>query len=1182
LRRYLDRILLSATDLVTFHECEHATALDRAALDDPALRAQRCTDDETGRLMQRRGGEFERRYLDQLRREHGRRHGAVVEIAHQWDAPDAAVTATFEAMRGGAEVIYQATLRDGDLVGHADFLRKVPGQSSALGDHAYEVVDTKLGRHAKARYVLQLAFYSELVAQAQQAVPREMHVVLGSGEQVTYGTHEHARYFRRLLQRFRAAASATPDDSYPTPCVRCEICHWRERCEKRRAEDDSLWLVAGIRSGQVGKLEAAGVRTLAQLGRLPATQRVPQLAQPSFDKLREQAEMQLAGRETGQPQYRVIDHGTGVPRGFGLLPAPDAADVYFDMEGDPLFGEGGLEYLFGVLYREQDATGRFAPDWTFKAFWGHGRDEERRAFEAFMDWLAARIARHPALHVYHYAAYEDSALKRLSARHATREALLDQLLRAGRLVDLFKVVREGVRCSTPSYSIKHIEKFYRGAREGEVTTAGASIVYYERWLETREPQLLADIERYNEDDVRSLQQLHAWLQAIQPRASDATAGTHEGDPADAAVQATNGAVPADRAGVDGQPSQALQQYLQEVEAVREPLLATLPADRTRWTAQHAARALLADLLEFHRRCEKPQWWEMFARTTLSFEELLDSVDAVAGLTRVPGDTVGEYAFPAQELKFEAGDYALWLEHPQLATVRMLEIDEERRRLRLAPTRRSGPLPDTLSLGKGGPIDAMVLKQALLRVGRSVVAGDHHYRALEALLEKRPPKLTRRKRGQPVVADPAAPLDQVIEAVARLDHSHLFIQGPPGAGKTYTASHVIAALLRAGKRVAVSSNSHKAINNLLAAVEEVVLRDSSGAATLRACKKVSRQDESTCLHGAWIRDVEDVDEALSRRWQLVGGTAWLFARPEADQQFDYLFVDEAGQVSLGNLAAMATCARNLVLLGDQMQLSQPIQGVHPGRSGESTLDFLLDGRATVPPELGIFLPQTWRMGPDVCRFISEAIYDGRLEPEPRNANQRLVLGASMHPALRPTGVVFWPVEHAGCAQRSDEEAEEIRRIYTSLLGGAVDPATGATLPGASWIDRDGVKRRLTVADVLVVAPYNLQVNLLRRVLPDDARVGTVDKFQGQEAAVSIVSMTTSSEDELPRNLEFLFSRNRLNVAISRARCLSIVVASPRLLDTRCRTPEQIALVNLLCWAAESSPLPFAGEVGRKTG
>jgi uncharacterized protein len=296
-------------------------------------------------------------------------------------------------------------------------------------------------------------------------------------------------------------------------------------------------------------------------------------------------------------------------------------------------------------------------------------------------------------------------------------------------------------------------------------------------------------------------------------------------------------------------------------------------------------------------------------------------------------------------------------------------------------------------------------------------------------------------------------------------------------------------------------------------------------------------------------------ALDDHWQLVAGTAWLLARPEADQQFDYLFVDEAGQVSLANLAAMGACARNIVLLGDQMQLGQPIQGVHPGRSGESSLEYLLDGHATVPPERGVFLPITWRMCPDVCRFISEAVYDGRLFPEEMNAHQRLVLGAKPHPALQPTGVVFWPMDHTGCGQKSPEEADEIERIYQSLLK-------------QSWIDRSGKKRRITPDDILVVAPYNLQVNLLKRVLPDTARVGTVDKFQGQEAAVSLISMTTSSEADLPRHLEFLFSKNRLNVAISRARCLSVVVANPKLLDTRCRTPAEIALVNTLCWAAES--------------
>jgi uncharacterized protein len=489
---------------------------------------------------------------------------------------------------------------------------------------------------------------------------------------------------------------------------------------------------------------------------------------------------------------------------------------------------------------------------------------------------------------------------------------------------------------------------------------------------------------------------------------------------------------------------------------------------------------------------------------------------------------------------------------------VLEVDEDRRRVRLGPTKKSGKLPDALSIGQGGPLDAGVLKAALLRVGQSISDGDHRYRALEAVFEKQLPRLEGRKVGQPIVRDEQAPLEQTIDAVRRLDGSYLFIQGPPGSGKTYTGSHAIAALLAEGKRVAVSSNSYKAINNLLKGVEEVLLKQ--GQRDVRAAKKCSRGDDSTRLNGQVIVDVDENEVALDDHWQLVAGTAWLLARPEADQQFDYLFVDEAGQVSLANLAAMGACGHNIVLLGDQMQLGQPIQGVHPGRSGESSLEYLLDGHATVPPERGVFLPITWRMCPDVCRFISEAVYDGRLFPEEMNAHQRLVLGAKPHLALQPTGVVFWPMDHTGCGQKSPEEADEIERIYQGLLK-------------QSWIDRSGKKRRITPDDILVVAPYNLQVNLLKRVLPDTARVGTVDKFQGQEAAVSLISMTTSSEADLPRHLEFLFSKNRLNVAISRARCLSVVVANPRLLDTRCRTPAEIALVNTLCWAGEGT----AGQI-----
>ena len=257
---------------------------------------------------------------------------------------------------------------------------------------------------------------------------------------------------------------------------------------------------------------------------------------------------------------------------------------------------------------------------------------------------------------------------------------------------------------------------------------------------------------------------------------------------------------------------------------------------------------------------------------------------------------------------------------------------------------------------------------------------------------------------------------------------------------------------------------------------------------------------------------------------MAGTAWLFADPAADQMFDALFVDEAGQVAMANLIAAGTCARNIVLLGDQMQLSQPVQGVHPGRSGDSALDYLLDEAATIAPDRGIFLATSFRMHPGVCRFISDAVYDGRLEPEAGNVRRVLVLHDGTHRLLRAAGIVHAPIQHQGCSQGSEVEATLVREVYDSALQ-------------QRYTDRDGIEHPMSPENILVVAPYNVQVNLLKRVLPDGARVGTVDKFQGQEAELVIVSMTTSSEQDLPRHIESLYSKNRLNVAVSRAKCLA---------------------------------------------
>jgi uncharacterized protein len=1117
MRKYSNETLFSASDLVNFSECVHLTTLDLIDLVSPL---DRTDDEEETRLIQGKGQAHEQAYLAHLRAV-GR---GVADMSSASRSLDEAAARTLAAMREGADVIYQGALRDGRFTGYADFLRRVP-LLSRLGRYSYEVVDTKLARTPKASAVLQLVYYSELLEAVQGAPPLMAHLVLGDRQERSFRVADYAHYHAALRARFVAHVEATQRDTYPDPCERCSICHWRDLCKAKRLEDDHLIQVADIRRSQIKRLKEAGLLTLAALAQAPAAMRVKGIQPETFEKLRQQAALQLGKKQTGENQLAVLPSAMAPERGFSRLPPANEGDIFFDMEGDPL-EEGGLEYLFGVVFREDGEL-------RYRAFWAHSRAEERRALEAFLDFVADRLARFPDLHVYHYAAYEVTALKRLMSLHGTRESQVDDLLRRRKFVDLYRVVRETIRVSEPSYSIKSIETFYRGKREGEVTNAGASIVFYERWKEARDDAILEEIRRYNEDDCRSTEALCMWLRGLVP-AGEMLAVS----PADAAVPEKSGEKRAEAEA--------------RLERYRQRLTGGLPADRAAWTPEDEMCEVTFQLLDFHRRQVKPAWWALFDRQEMSEEALVEDPECIGGMTLDPSikpvpdkrSLVYTYGFEPQDFKLRSGvDCTRTDTGEALGTV---EIDEDARRVRIkvGPTR--GAPPERLSIGPGRPFKDEVLREALFRFADSVIERSERYPAPEAFLRKDAPRIGQRVVGTPVVAD-AADLGQVIEAVADLNQSSLFIQGPPGAGKTYTGSHVIVELLKRGKRVGVSSNSHKAINNLLAKVEEVA---QEAGVEFRGAKKVNGS-EDTCLNGTFIEDVTSNDEVAEGGFQLVAGTAWLFSRPEFDQTLDYLFVDEAGQVAVANLVAMGTSARNLVLLGDQMQLGQPVQGVHPGRSGDSSLEYLLDGMATIPADRGVFLERTWRMHPDVCRFISEAVYDGRLQPERDTANQRLVLGRGAHPELRPTGVRFVPAEHDGCRQRSDEEVALVTGLYQSLLR-------------QRYVDREGVEHPMRAENVLVVAPYNMQVNALKHALPIGTRVGTVDKFQGQEAEAVIVSMATSSGEDLPRNMEFLFSKNRLNVAISRARCLALVVASPKLLDVRCTTPEQMALVNTLCW------------------
>lgn len=1140
MQRINQKLVISASDVVYFQACEHLSWLDWGATDDVHLRAEKDLLDESAALITERGLQHEAAHLVRLRAQ-----GLQVFDVSKADAQnnDQRNQHTLQAMRDGFDVVFQATLLDGDLVGHADFLMKVEGPS-ALGSWHYEVADTKLARSAQAKFLIQLAFYSKLLAVAQGHLPELMHVVLGDNTQKSFRCADYGHYLEAQLARFQERLRTFDkgiEPCEPEPVAHCDACHWRSRCESWRLGVDHLSQVAGIQRSQWMKLKESGISTMGALAGLPAAQGIARMQDTTLERLRHQARLQHQAKLTGKRTVELLSMDDEGRRGFHRLPRPHQADLFFDMEGNPL-EPGGLEYLFGLWFKNPQDPAQFE----FKAFWAHDRTQERHAFEAFMDFVIQWLAAYPGSHIYHYAPYEETALKRLASQHATREPAVDHLLRTHALVDLYKVVREGLRISEPSYSIKYVEHFYRPPRAGDVQNAGASIVFYEKWKATQDPQLLQDIAAYNRDDVESTQQLRDWLLALRPSIpwNEATASTtteSEGNSKSVKVQ---------------EAEARLLTYWHR-------LIAPLPADRSTWTDEHHLQELLYQLLDFHRRTQKPEYWALFARMDMSDEDLIEDAECLGGLTldgsqapeRKNASIIYTYRVPPQETKLKSGDACtLASTADALGT---LHLSDDGLTARIRRSAKKDVPPTQISIGPSGPISTEVIQEGVFRMVTAWLNGQLRYKAQRDLLRRTAPDLRHRSPGQAIVPITRESLEASLEAVSQMNETCLYVQGPPGSGKTYTGSRMIASLLKRGKRVGIMSNSHKAIHHLLEKSLDVAVEMGLKVHAVKKCTPANT--ETTFTHErTYVDNLAATEEVAMSGAQLIAGTAWLFSDPRMDGELDHLFVDEAGQVSLANLLSAGTAARNIVLLGDQMQLSQPIQGVHPGRSGDSALDYLLDGRATIPADRGIFLATSYRMHPKVCGFISDAVYDGKLFAAPDNVNRTLQLGSDAHPALRPAGLVHVPMDHEGCSQSSEAEAQRVCEIYESAVQ-------------QQYTDERGQAHPMSHDNILVVAPYNVQVNLLKKRLPREARVGTVDKFQGQEAELVIVSMTTSGPDDLPRNIEFLFSKNRLNVAISRAKCQAIVLANPKLLGVRCQTPEQMALVNTLCWVAASGQM-----------
>ncbi len=1111
--------VLSATDLSNHLSCQHLTQLNRSVAlgelkkpmwSDPALE-----------VLIARGREHEDAYIEFLKRK------GLTTI----DLDGKPLEASNAAMSNGVEVITQATLSQDSWMGKTDILLKVEGNSK-FGNWSYEVHDTKLSQNTRASTILQLCLYTDLLNSIQGSAPKKMYVVKPGDnfptEEFLYTDFQ--AYYRLVKKNFEYVINAPALQTYPDPVEHCNICRWWHVCDKKRHADDHLSLVAGIRTLQIEELNRQKIETLEQFANAEKLEKPERGNRETFIKRQSQAKVQLKGRIQSKLLYDWLPVEPG--RGLNRLPELSKGDIYFDIEGDAFYQDGGLEYLLGYAYKNKKG------ELEYKKIWATNRLEEKKAFEHFMGFITEWWKRNPKMHIYHFAPYEPSAIKRLARVHATFETEVDVLLRAERFIDLHAVIKEALLASVERYSLKDVEKFTRYTRKASLHDASVARKSVECALELNEfktlpKETLQVVEVYNEDDCLATEALHTWLEGLRDELAKA------GNELERPELKT------------GEASENVQELDTRAQALYKSLIDGLPEDNATWNEEEKARWLLAHQIDYFRREDKSAWWEYFRVHELEYEELLDERKAITGLEfmqsmplsgreRIP---VHRYKYPPQEISLDEGDELVEVKGAKIGKVKSISL--ENHTIDITKTGTTIEI-HPIAVHASERVDPGSLATSLVDIAEAIdeYGMDHKwpYHAAKDLLMKRKPKLLDGKEGAQLMPG-EDPIVGAIRIAFNLDRSLLAIQGPPGSGKTYMGAKMILALTKAGKKIGVTAISHRVVRTLFDEIIKVAAEDNA---------KISLAHKPPKDKSAFSFDV--VEEVKSNKdaivavqsGKVVGGTAWLWSDDDSRETLDYLFVDEAGQMSLSQVLAASRAAKNLILLGDPQQLEQPQRGSHPEGSDVAALTYLLDGHLTMPEDKGLFLAFTRRLHPNICQFTSEIFYESRLKSMP-GLEKRVISGKT---PFDSAGLFYVPVEHRGNQNKSLEEIKMVTEIVEKLL------ASG------KWTNEEGETRALVKKDILIVAPYNAQVAGLSENLPG-MRIGTVDKFQGQEAPVVIYSMTSSSPEDAPRGMGFLYNLNRLNVATSRAKSVCILISSPKILEPECKTIDQMRWANALC-------------------
>ena len=1104
------KIIFSPSDLANHISCKHLTNLNKkAALGELKKHIYK---NRVLEMLRERGVNFEDAFLNQLRSE-GK---TIVEIKQE--NPNAAQD-TIAAMKIGADVIYQGRLIDeGTWGGWADFILKVATPSD-LGGWSYEVLDTKLATETRAGTILQIALYSEKIRDIQGIMPEKMWVQNPEGK-IEYRVDDYIS-FVRLAKKRLIESIEIEKETYPEPTTHCDICNWWEVCNKKRRQDDHLGFVAGIGSTQIKEIRGNNVNTLKELAQweIPSNFSPIKGAADTYRKVREQARVQFIGREEARDIYETL--AVEPEKGFNKLPEPSKLDIYLDLEGDPMVEPGGLEYLFGWY-----CEGKYYP------IWAKNEEEEKAAFEDFVKFAIDKLEIDPNLHIYHYAPYETTAFKRLMSKYATCENEIDAFLRGHKFVDLYGVVRQSIRASVEKYSIKDLEKFYEYSREMDLRALSKLKAEYEFLLETHQQEdatkeMKDGIQLYNQDDCVSTYYLHVWLEDLRTG------------------MIKSGMVITRPEILEGTASDGINAHLERIKPIFEALMEGISENSNeRTTNVDKAKFILAHMLNWYRREKKSFWWEYFRLLKMPADELIEEKAALSylqftGQTETVNRSIVEtYTFPHQESEIKKNASVKNQDGESAGTIESFDLKNREVKIKKGKA-KAGQHPISIFPFEDFPTtdkENAIIKMAEWIVENGFESDLPNYRAARDLLLRNLP------RTNEVVQVTENTLELAIDWSMKLDNSLLSIQGPPGTGKSYTASNMIIDLIKAKKKIGITALSHKVITGLL---EKVQSEADNAGLKINIIQKVSSGDGADYPWQAFS-DNAKMQSHLAEA-NVVAGTSFMWSTPNYNESVDYLFVDEAGQLALIDTLAISLSTKNIILLGDPQQLQQPQQGVHPEGTEVSALEHVINGHQTISPEQGIFLKETWRMHPKICAFDSELFYESKLSAIGELSTQSIIGNTK----FAGSGLFHVSVNHKGNTSSSQEEVDEIIKIVEELTKGDV-----------MWNNSKNEQLVLNKSDIKIISPYNAQVQRILEQI-EDVSAGTVDKFQGQEAPVIIYSVATSSPEDAPRGMEFLYSPNRFNVAVSRARGIFIMVSNASIFEPECKSPEQIKLANPFC-------------------